>query len=143
MAAIKDLGDIAKKFATVTPQRAGEYTEGVEKSPVDWAQAAEASEANYEAGIQSAVQRKAFGKGVRKAGTQKYKEGVRQKGGARFAAGVAIAGPAFESGFSPYHRVIAGTTLPPRFARRDPRNLERVAAISNALGQAKERMSGS
>lgn len=143
MAAIKDLGDIAKKFQTVTPQRAGEYTEGVEKSTVDWAQATEAAEGSYEAGIQSAVQRKAFGKGVRKAGTQKFKEGVRTKGGQRFAAGVAIAGPAYEQGFAPYHRVIAGLTLPLRHARRDPRNLERVAAVANALGQAKERMSSS
>jgi len=138
MAKIKNIADIAKKFADVTPQRAGEFVEGVEKSAIDWAQAAAAAEGAYQDGVTKAISRKAFGKGVKKAGTEKYKKGVREKGGARFSAGVALAGPAYAEGFAPYHQVISSTTLPPRYARRDPRNLARVAAIASALGKAKE-----
>ncbi|MCK5645108.1 MAG: hypothetical protein KAJ19_30185, partial [Gammaproteobacteria bacterium] len=104
----------------------------------DWANATKAAEGSYEEGVNKAIARKAFGKGVTKAGSEKYKAGVREKGGQRFASGVAIAGPAYQAGFAPFHRVIAGTQLPPRFARRDPRNLRRVEVIATALGKAKE-----
>lgn len=138
MAQIKPLSTIADKFATVTPQRSEEYASGVAASTVDWAARTAAAEDNYKAGVTAAANQGRFGKGVRKAGTQKYKEGVAAKGATRYAAGVAIAGPAYQEGFAPYHRVIESTTLPPRYARRDPRNLTRVAAIANALGKAKE-----
>jgi hypothetical protein len=142
MAKVKALADIAAKFATVTPQRAEEYTKGVEQSEVDWANATAAAESAYQDGVTKAIGRKAFGKGVKAAGTEKYKKGVREKGGARFSAGVALAGPAYQDGFAPFHQVIQSTQLPPRFARRDPRNLERVRAMATALGKAKEARTG-
>lgn len=140
MAKIKSLTDIASKFATVTPARAGDYAKGVEDSTVDWANATAAAEENYQQGVQKAIQNKSFGKGVKNAGSSKYLDGVRNKGEARYGAGVAQAGPAYEKGFAPFHRVIESTTLPPRFPRRDPRNLQRVGAIATALGKAKEQM---
>ena len=142
MAAIKNLSDISRKFAEVTPLRSAEYGEGVAKSTKDWANATEAAEPAFEQGMQAAIARKAFGSGVREAGTAKYKKGVQEKGVARFAAGVRIAGPEYEKGFRPYHEKIAGLQLPPRGPRRDPRNLERVAVVANALGQLKESMAG-
>lgn len=138
MAKIKSLEAIAEKFQTVTPQRAGEYVAGVEATEVDWANATAAAESAFEEGINKAIARKAFGKGVKAAGTEKYKEAVRVKGGQRYSSGVAVAGPAYAKGFAPFHRVIAATVLPPRFARRDPRNLRRVEVIATALGKAKE-----
>ena len=142
MAQIKDLAGIANKFATVTPQRAAEYEVGSANPRRDWAQATKAAEESYKAGVASAIARGSFGKGVAKAGTAKQQKGVREKGVARFGAGVAIAGPAYQEGFGPYHQIIASTTLPARFARRDPRNLLRVAAIASALGKAKESQLG-
>lgn len=138
MAKIKSLSEIAEKFATVTPQRAGAFAKGVEESTVDWAAVTAAAEGNYQDGVQKAILNKSFGAGVKKAGTAKWKEGVRMHGESRYAAGVAVAGPAYEAGFAPYHRVIESLTLPPRYARRDPRNIARVAAIATALGKAKE-----
>ena len=138
MTQIKDIGKIAQKFADVTPQRAGEYEQGVMNPRRDWAQATAAAEQAYKDGVAAAASRGSFGKGVRKAGTAKQQAGVQKKGKDRFGPGVAIAGPAYQEGFAPYHQVIASTPLPPRFARRDPRNLQRVAAIATALGKAKE-----
>ncbi len=138
MAKIKDLSRIAEKFQSVTPARASEYERGVEESPVDCAKATAEAESAFEGGINKAIAAKRFGKGVKKAGSEKYKEGVRRHGGSRFAAGVAVAGPAYEKGFAPYHRVIAGTELPPRGPRRSPQNLRRVEVIATALGRAKE-----
>ena len=138
MANIKDLSVISAKFATVTPARAQEYADGVERSTKDWAARTAAAEGNFEVGIQKAISNKAFGKGVKAAGSDRYKAGVRDKGAVRFGPGVAIAGPAYEKGFKPYHAAIASLTLPPRRARRDPGNLARVAAVANALAKLKE-----
>lgn len=138
MARIKSLTDISKKFMEVTPARATQYAEGVEKMTVDWAQVTAAAEPNYEVGVQGAISKKMFSKGVKAAGTEKMKEGVRTKGSVRYGPGVAVAGPAYEKGYSPYHAAIAALTLPPRRARRDPANLQRVAAIATALGRLKE-----
>jgi hypothetical protein len=139
MAAIKSIKDIAKKFTDVTPQRATEYGEGVKNPRRDWETATEAAEDIYEQGVQAAIARKAFGKGVKDAGSGKYQKGVSEKGVARWPVGVRLAGPAFEKGFGIYRDEIERTTLPQRYARRDPRNLERVAAIAKALGDLKER----
>ena len=140
MAQIKSIADISKKFIDVTPQRAPQYEEGVRNPKADWATATAAAEGNFEAGIQNAIAKKRFGKGVKNAGTQKYQNGAIQKGVAHFAAGVAMSQEAYAKGFGPFRDTIERTTLPQRFARRDPRNLMRVAAIAKALGEQKERM---
>ena len=139
MAAIKAISEIAKKFINVTPGRAAQYAEGVKTPKRDWEQATVAAESNFEAGIQKAVANKAFGKGVKKAGTAKYQQGVEEKGVARWPVGVSLAGEAYAKGFAPFRDIIERVNLPARFAKRDPRNLLRVAAIAKALGEAKER----
>jgi hypothetical protein len=136
----KDLASIAEKFATVTPQRADQYTKGVQAPRVDWAQATAASEESYKAGVTAAAVAGRFGKGVRKAGSAKWQKGAIEKGSTRFQTGVALAKDDYQQGFAPYHQVISGLTLPPRFSRRDPRNIARVTAVATALGKAKEAM---
>lgn len=139
MAAIKSISDISKKFIDVTPGRSAQYEEGVRNPKKDWATATAAAESSFEAGIQKAVQNKSFGKGVKAAGTPKYQKGVVEKGVSRWPVGVSLAQEAFAKGFGPFRDIIERTTLPQRYARRDPRNLARVAAIAKALGDAKER----
>jgi len=139
MAAIKSISDISKKFIDVTPGRAAQYEEGVRNPKVDWATATAASEANFEAGIQKAVQNKSFGKGVKEAGSGKYQKGAIEKGVSRWPVGVGMAQEAFAKGFGPYRDTIERVSLPQRYARRDPRNLNRVTAICKALGDLKEK----
>jgi hypothetical protein len=73
MAYIKTLDAIAKKFATVTPGRSEDYRIGVENPRKDWQTATVASESAYEAGVNQAIAKKRFGKGVKSAGTQTWK----------------------------------------------------------------------
>ena len=140
MAAIKSITEIAQKFIDVTPGRASQYADGIKKPKRDWAQATEAAESRFEAGIQKAIQRKAFGKGVKEAGTAKFQKGALEKGVSRWPVGISLAKDAFAKGFGPFRDVIERVNLPERFAKRDPRNLLRVAAITKALGEAKEQM---
>ena len=44
-----------------------------------------------------------------------------------------MSGPDYQAGVQPYLDTIAATTLPPRFTKGDPRNLDRVKIISQAL----------
>jgi len=138
MAFIRSIEHIAKKFALVTPGRTQDYQEGVENPRRDWSTATAASESAYESGVQQAIAKKRFGKGVKAAGTDTWQRGALEKGTQRWGPGVVLAEAKYARNFAPYRDAIERATLPPRYARRDPRNLDRVKAVVNALIAAKE-----
>jgi len=133
MAEIKSLSDIRDKWTRVTPGRTEDYKLGIKNPRRDWADETEAAKDNWKAGIDAAAAKDLFAKGVNAAGTKKWQDKALKKGPGRFAEGVYIAGPDYEKGFARYHAAIERTDLGPRFPRRDPRNIERVKAIVNAL----------
>lgn len=137
MPAIRDANEIAQKWASVTPQRAGEYEKGVSSPKNDWAQAAVAAKDAWSAGVQAAIQANSFSRGVSKAGTAKWQAKSISKGVQRFGPGVQEAQADYATAMGPVVEVIRRTTLPPRFARRDPRNLERVRVMAAALSALK------
>ncbi|MBA7539135.1 hypothetical protein ES705_31414 [subsurface metagenome] len=139
MAAIRSIEKIAKKWATVTPGRSEDYRAGVESPRKDWEAATAASEDSYNAGVTQAIAEKRFGKGVRAAGTEKWQRGAIEKGTMRWGPGVAMAEAQYAAGFGPIRDAIERVTLPPRYARRDPRNLNRVKAIVDAVIEAAKR----
>jgi hypothetical protein len=87
--------------------------------------------------VTGAAQAKSFQKGVQAAGTPKWQSKALSKGTARYGPGVAEGEPDFAQGFDRFRTVIEGTNLPPRFAKGDPRNVERVRVMSTALRRAK------
>ncbi|KPK74934.1 MAG: hypothetical protein AMJ79_12845 [Phycisphaerae bacterium SM23_30] len=133
MANIRTIEQISKKWATVTPQRTGDYEAGVKSPRTDWAAATAAAEDSYQAGVNQAIAEKRFGKGVRAAGTEAWQKGAVQKGTQRWGPGVAMAEADYASGFAPYRDAIERLTLSPRYARRDPRNLNRVKEVVDAM----------
>jgi hypothetical protein len=135
MADIKATDRIAEKWARVTPQRTQDYSEGIDNPRRDWAAASTAAADTYKTAVTQAANTGMYGKGVRAAGTAKWQARARAKGPQRFAEGVQIAQPDYQAGFQPYAEVIRSTTLPPRFAKGDPRNLDRVRAIATALSR--------
>lgn len=138
MAFIRSIEHIARKFASVTPGRTEDYRVGVENPRRDWGTATVAAESAYEAGVTQAIAKKRFGKGVKAAGTEKWQRGAVEKGTARWGPGVTMAQDIYARNFAPYRDAIERATLPPRYAKRDPRNLDRVKAVVNALTAAKE-----
>ena len=137
---IKDSSEIAKKWGRVTPQRTEDFDSGVKNPRVDWSAATKAAESRYDEGVQKAITRKAFGKGVTKAGTSKWQSKTIEKGVRRWGEGVQLAEADYTTGFAPYVDVIKNTTLPPRFPKGDPRNINRVAVMAKALRDKKESM---
>lgn len=130
---IKSSGNIAEKWARVTPQRTQDYEEGVKNPRTDWAKATSAAAASQAAGVQAAIADKRFEKGVAKTGTSGWQAGATGKGVQRWGTGVQGAGEAYANGFQPYADVIKNTTLPPRYPKGDPRNVERVKAMAAAM----------
>lgn len=142
MAHIRSVDQIAKKWAEVTPMRTDEYAAGIANPRRSWAAGAKAAEASYEEGVKKAMSHKAFGKGVTKAGDEKWQRKASINGVRNWGPGVAEAQGDYAAGFAPYQAAIASTTLPPRYPRRDPRNLARVKAIVDALVAKKETLMG-
>ncbi len=137
MAAIKSIVAIREKYARVTPGRTEDYAAGVASPRKDWATVTGAAEPAYKAGVQAAMTRGAFGKGVAEAGTAKWQGRALTVGVERWGPGVLAAVDAYERGFAPYRDVIERLRLPPRYPVGDARNYERVKAIGDALRRAK------
>jgi hypothetical protein len=137
MAEIKPLSAIGAKWTRVTPGRTEDYKLGIQNPKRDWADETQAAAGNWKAGIDAAQAKGLFEKGVAKAGTKKWQDKALKKGPGRFAEGVYIAGPDYEKGFAPYHDAIARVDLGPRYPRRDPRNIERVKRVVDALVEEK------
>ena len=142
MAQIKSVDVIAAKWAEVTPMRSGDYAAGIAAPRRSWAAATKAAESAYKEGVAKAVARGAFGKGVTKAGDEKWQRKAAVNGVRNWGPGVAEAKGDYAAGFAPYQAAISACVLPPRYARRDPRNLARVKAIVDALVAKKESLSG-
>jgi len=137
MAEIKALSAISEKWGRVTPGRVEDYKLGIQNPKRDWEEETLEAKENWKAGVDAAAAKDLFAKGVREAGTGKWKAKALKKGPGRFAEGVYIAGPDYETGFKPYHDAIARVDLGPRFPRRDPRNIERVKRVVEALIKTK------
>lgn len=137
MAEIKSIKAITEKWARVTPGRTEDYKLGIQNPKRDWETETAAAEGNWKAGVDAAQAKGLFGKGVKAAGTKKWQTKALAKGPGRFAEGVYIAGPDYETGFAPYRDAIEKVNLGPRFPRRDPRNLDRVKRVVDALIKTK------
>lgn len=114
-----------------------DYSAGVAQPRRDWAQATQAAAAAQAAGVQAAIQAKRFEKGVAKAGSAKWAAKAGSKGASRFSAGVQEAVGDYEAATAPYTQVIQATQLPPRGAKGDVKNYDRVRVMGEALRKAK------
>jgi hypothetical protein len=137
MANIRNISKVGAKWKGNTSRAGDNYASGVNDPKKDWGKETAASEKNYEAGVQAGISRKAFGKGVVKAGTESWKKGAIEKGVTRFPEGVQKSGDNYEQGFAPYHAVIEALSLPPRGPKGSDANFERVKAVGKALHQKK------
>lgn len=129
--------NFAEKWARVTPQRTEDYAIGIRNPKKDWEQATTESASIWADGITKAIQNKSFDKGVKKAGSAKWLRKSEEIGIQRFGPGVTQSVDDYRTGFEPYKAVIEGIKLPPRFAKGDPRNIERVRIIAEALRKKK------
>jgi hypothetical protein len=137
MAEVKSIARIKEKWTRVTPQRSEDYKIGIQSPRRDWEKSAVAAKESHKAAMVTAAATDSFSKGVAKAGSGKWQARALQKGPGRFAEGVMVGGDDYEKGFAPFRDEIEKTPLPPRFPKRDPRNIARVSALNVALAKKK------
>lgn len=142
MPRVRRRADIHERWQRRAAQASQDYLAGVRDPRADWAQATQAAEQNWQQAVAQAAQERRFGRGVARAGTQKWQRGVELKGERRYSEGVQVAADAYAQGVAPYLETIERTQLPPRAPKGDPRNIQRVAAIASALHEVKRRQLG-
>lgn len=135
-------GGGAKRWVDRASVAQESYIAGAENPREDWATATSNAEGNYNAGVQEAITKKSFSKGVKRAGSTSWLNGIRNKGAQRYASGVALAEQKYADGIQPYLDVIAGLNLPKRGKKGDPNNINRVAMVTKALHDKKLQLKG-
>ena len=137
MANIKTMDKIAERWKRVSSISQAEYEEGVRNPKKDWATETKKAEGNYSKGVQAAISRGAYGKGVERSGTAKWQKNSIEKGVGRWVTGIQMAGENYAEGYAPYREVIARTMLPARGPKGDPANIRRDSVLAEALHKEK------
>jgi len=127
----------SKRWSSRASGATEDYKTGVKNPRQGWEEATSKAEDTYKSGIQQSISEGRFGKGVKKAGNAKWQQKALAKGGDRYAGGILQGEADYASGISPYMSAIEAVTLPPRGPKGDPRNIERVKAINDALRKVK------
>lgn len=125
------------RWARKAGQATVDYEAGVKDPRSDWAVSALAAESTYTAAVQESLSRKAWGAGVKKAGSGRWQEKSLQVGAGRYAPGVAAAQTDYELGVGPYQAAMERLQLPARGPKGSPQNLARVSAVMTAMRQLK------
>ena len=138
---MKSAAEIGAKWKRVTSGRQADFEAGVKDPNVDWAGPTAAAKEAYGQGVQDAIGRGAFEKGIAAAGTGAWQRGVVQRGIPRFTQGVSVAEDDMTQGIAKYVDVIERTRngLPPRGPRGAPINRERSDRMAQALAEARKR----
>jgi hypothetical protein len=134
---VKDAAMAAQKFVTRGQAAAGDYKNGVSAAGDTWQQHSAAAGDTFAAGVQDAITRGAYAKGINHAGSAKYVTNASNKGAQRYPQGISQAGPAWQNGTAPYLTTLSNITLPPRRPKGDPGNMARVQAVTDALRKKK------
>ena len=129
--------EIAQKFVRVTSTRSEDYEQGVKNPDADWEDETAGAEDRFEAGIRDAIAGKRFGKGVRKCGTANQIKKTIEKGVPIWPERIVGAEDAMAEGMEEVVKTLEGVTLPPKYAKGDPRNIERVKVGNVALHKMK------
>lgn len=133
----KDLSASASKLATNGQNAATAYKTNAVAAAQTWQDNTAASSDNYTKGVQDAISRGAFAKGVASAGAGKYSAQVQTVGGTRFSDGMSKAGPAWQKGFAPIAAAVQGKDIGPRGPRGSAQNKQRAANMADAFRAAK------
>jgi hypothetical protein len=128
---VKDAATAAAKFVARAQGAGADYSKGVANAGQNWQDKATAAKDSFAAGIQAAIGRDAYTKGIAKAGASRYTDRATNVGAQRYPQGVAGAGPQWQKNTQPYLDSMANLTLPVKRPRGDPGNLARVQAIAD------------
>lgn len=131
----------AQQASTKYVERAGaasqDYVTGAESSQKDQAAAAIAAAPNYAAGVQAAITRGAYAKGLQASGKSGWLNGIRNKGQNRFAEGVAAGAMKYAQNSGKFDSARSAAESLPRGPKGSEANYARAKAVGQALRKLK------
>lgn len=127
----------AQKFVERAGAASGDYVEGAQRTSKDQSAAAIAAQPNYVAGVQAAITRGAYAKGLQKSGKAGWLKGITEKGANRFAEGVASGSAKYAINSGAYDSARAAADSLPRGAKGSEANYARAKAVGMALRKQK------
>lgn len=134
---VKDAGTVARKWVQRAAAASPDYAAGVKDAAGDWEANTIAGRENFALGVQAAISDGRYERGVREAGGAKFAARASTIGAQRFAPGVQASEGEMAKGVAPVLQAIAGMTLPPRRPKGDPGNMERANAVAQQLRKLK------
>lgn len=133
----KSAAAIAAKFIRVTPDRVQDYEDGVKNPRKDWQKNSIDSEDNYQAALKASFARNARVKGIQRVGTAGQMQATIEKGVPIWPERVRTAGEKMREGMEFVVRAIESVKERPKYPKGDPRNLEIVKDITQAVHKAR------
>lgn len=139
---VKDPGTVANKWSTRAQGAVNDYKAGAASPKQSQSAAAVAAAPLWQQAVQSPAALAAFTAGLNKAGDQGWLAGVNNKGAARYAGGITAGLQKFTNNITPFLQAISAINLPPKGLRGSAQNIQRVAAIAQALHSLKLQRAG-
>jgi len=133
---LKDAGSYVTKYTTRAGAAVQDYANGVAGASGQ-ATAAAASADKWQQSVSAPAAKTAFVTNITAAGDTAWKNGVAQKGQARYAPGVQAGGPKWAARVSKFFAALKGLSLPPRGLRGSAANAQISAMVQAALHAAK------
>lgn len=130
---MKSATQSAEKFVRNAGNASVDYEQGVRSTTKDQAALAIAAKGNYATGVQRAIQRDAYAKGLQSSGVQGWRDGVTKKGVNRFGDGVAAAQTKYAQNSGKYDGARGAADSLPRGPRGSAENFRRSEAVGKAL----------
>ena len=137
---LRPLDQIVDKWNRRASAAGPDYQAGIQAPRTPWSQGALSAKEAWKQAVTDAASKDLFAKGVAKAGDAKWATKALSVGVRRYPEGVAAAKDDYKNNFAPFYDALGKVALPARAPRGDPRNLERVKAIVNAMRQTKEQL---
>ena len=126
-------GEVANKWAEVTPGRSAYYQSGSSGKGSEWETNTTAAKNVYKMAISASGIENRYAGGVRKAGGGKWERKVSTVGVSRYGPGISAGKEDYAAGFGDYASLLSGMSIPDRGPRGDPANYAIVQKVGDAL----------
>ncbi len=134
---MKSAQQSAQKFVDRAGAASQDYLAGAQSTTKDQSAAAIAAAPNYAAGVQAAITRGAYAKGLQESGKAGWLKGIAEKGVNRFGEGVASGAGKYAINSGKFDSARGAAASLPRGPKGSEQNFARAKAVGQALRKAK------
>lgn len=132
---VRSASEATEEWARAAPLSVPKYIRGIKSPKRDWQAATKAAEPLFEAGVQAAIARKAFGKGVDESSDSEWEEMALSKGATNYPGGIRAGKTKYSRKIAPVLSHMERIDLPPPGVRGSPANIARSVAFQEQMAK--------